>query len=60
MDFINDVDLEAAAVGREIYLVAKFADIFHAGVGGGINFYEVEEGAGVDGFAMVAGIVGAL
>ncbi|MBV6466622.1 MAG: hypothetical protein PGMFKBFP_01942 [Anaerolineales bacterium] len=60
VDFVNDVDFEFALCGGEIYFVAQVTDIVHRGVGGGVNFNEVEEAIFVDGAAVVAFVAGTL
>ena len=48
MHFVDDVDFEAALIGREIDLVAQIANVIHAGIGGGIDFDQIEETAVID------------
>ncbi len=43
MDFINDVDFKLSHIGREIDLLPQLPDIIHAGIGRGIDFYQVQE-----------------
>jgi len=54
VDFVDDVDLLAALIGREVDLIAQVAHVFHAGVGSGVDLYQVEEGASVHAPAVVA------
>ena len=60
MDFIHDINFVTAFVGREIDTISQVTDILHTGVGGRINFYEVQITPLIDrdaGPALVAGPV---
>ena len=60
VDFVDDIDFVAAFIRREVNFVAQVADVVYAGVGGGVNFDEVEEAAFVDGHTVVTSVIGPL
>ena len=60
MHFVDNVDLELALRWREIDLVAQFAYVFHAGVGGRIDLDQVHEPVLVDRLAVLALVAGPL
>ena len=58
VDFVDDVDLEAAAGGSEGGVGAELADVVDAGVGGGVDLDAVDIVAGGDAKAGIAGEAG--
>jgi len=45
MDFIDDIDLVASFAWSIVDSFAEVSDIVHAGVTGGINFYDIQGSA---------------
>ena len=56
--FVDDIDFVFAGSGRVLGVFQHFADVVDAGVGGGVDFEQIHEAAGVDvaaGLALAAG-----
>ena len=60
MYFINDIDFETPLGGGKVDLVAQFADVVDAGVGGGVDLDQVHKTPLVDGEAVGAVVAGTL
>ena len=58
MDFVDDIDLIAAGIGREKHLVLDLPDILHRSVGGAVYLYDIQRRTGGHGFAGVADSAG--
>ena len=61
VDFVDQIDLEAALAGQELGVVEQLAGVLHAGARGGIDFDEIHEAPGGDlgaGAARAAGLRG--
>ncbi len=56
MHFINDVDFKASLIGRKIDLIAQISHIIHAGVGGRIDFNQIQVAPLIDCHTMLANI----
>lgn len=58
MDLVDDIDLVATCLGRDVDLLDQFADVFNAVVGCGVQFEDIHGHAVVERhavFALVAG-----
>ena len=58
MDLVNDVDLVAPACGRELRLLAKQPHVVDAAVRGRVHLHQIDERAGGNVAAVVAGGAG--
>ena len=58
VDFVDDVDLEAAAAGPILHVAAQVADLFDAVVAGAVDFEDVDILAGGDAATGVADAAG--
>ena len=58
MNFIDDIKFDPGLAGPEINLFPQVADIVHAGIGGGVNFNQIQQITGGNGPTNIAFVAG--